>query len=348
MSGLETAWLPYAMWMAPLAAATAFIGTWLMRRIALRSGHIVHPHARGSHIQPTPVGGGMGFVVPVTLAWVGIAIVWDDYVLLATALVSAVLAIMGYADDRRRIEPWIRLAAQAVAAAVIATLILWRARGAQGIEYAGYIAGAAFMLTWSANLFNFMDGINGLCASESLYVAAAGLAIAALTGGSTPFLLALVVLAAALVGFLPWNVRHAKIFMGDGGSTWLGFALAALAIQDAVRLPGLLSAWLILPTLFVADATVCVIRRAYRGENVMQAHRAHAYQNIARLLQSHGKVVLIFLAVNLLFLPAVYVALEMPAYRWIATLAAYAVAVALAVAARSGVHGVGEGAGIAK
>jgi Fuc2NAc and GlcNAc transferase len=131
--------------------------------------------------------------------------------------------------------------------------------------------------------------------------------------------------------------------MGDGGSTWLGFALAALAIQDAVRLPGLLSAWLILPALFVADATVCVIRRAYRGENITQAHRAHAYQNIARQLQSHGKVVLIFLAANLLFVPAVHVALEMPTYRWIATLAAYGVAVALAVAARSGVHGVGDG-----
>jgi hypothetical protein len=215
MSGLEKAWLPYALWMVPLTAVAAFIGTWLMRRVALRGGHIVQPHARGSHIRPTPVGGGMGFVVPVTFAWVGIAIVWDDYVLLATAMVSGALAVMGYIDDRRRIEPWIRLVAQAAAAAIIATLILWRARGPQGIEYAGYIAGAAFMLTWSANLFNFMDGINGLCASESLYVAVAGLAIAAVTGGSTPFLLALVVLAAALVGFLPWNARHAKIFMGD-------------------------------------------------------------------------------------------------------------------------------------
>jgi Fuc2NAc and GlcNAc transferase len=342
MSELETAWMPYAIWMAPLAAMAAFIGTWLMRAIALRTGHIVHPHERGSHHIPTPVGGGMGFVVPVTLAWVGIAIAWGDYVLLTTALVSAALAVMGYMDDRRRIEPWIRLAAQATAAAIIATLILWRARGPQGIEYAGYIAGAAFMLTWSANLFNFMDGIDGLCATESLYVAVAGLAIAAYTGGSTSFLLALVVLAAGMVGFLPWNAPRAKIFMGDGGSTWLGFTLAALAIQDAVRMPGLLSAWLILPALFVADATVCVIRRAYRGENVMQAHRAHAYQNLSRILRSHGKVVAVFVGVNLLFLPAVYVALEMPPYRWIATIAAYAVAVTLAIVARSGVHGVGD------
>jgi Fuc2NAc and GlcNAc transferase len=343
-TGLETAWMPYALWLAPLVVGGAFVGTWLMRSIALRTGHIDHPHERGSHTRPTPIGGGMGFVVPVTLAWVGIAAAWGDYVLLTTAVVSAALAVMGYVDDRRRIEPWIRLTAQAAAAATIAVLILWRARGAQGVEYAGYIAGAAFMLTWSANLFNFMDGIDGLCSTECLYIALGGLAVSAFTGGSTPFLLALVVLAAGLVGFLPWNAAPAKIFMGDGGSTWLGFTLAALAIQDAVRLPGLLSAWLILPALFVADATVCVIRRAYRGENITQAHRAHAYQNLSRLLASHGKVVAIFIGVNLAFLPAVYVALEMPAYRWIATIAAYAVAVTLAIVARSGVHGVREGA----
>jgi Fuc2NAc and GlcNAc transferase len=340
---METGWLSATAWLAPLVAATACAGTWWMRQHALRAGHIVQPHARGSHTRATPVGGGMGFVVPVTVAWVAIAIAWADSVLLTTAIVGASIALMGYIDDRRRIEPWIRLSIQAVAAVVIATLILWRARGPQGIEYAGYIAGAAFMLTWSANLFNFMDGIDGLCATESLYVAVAGLAIAACTGGSTPILLALVVLAAALAGFLPWNAPRARIFMGDGGSTWLGFTLAALAIQDAVRLPGLLSAWLILPALFVADATVCVIRRAYRGENVMEAHRAHAYQNLSRILRSHGMVVVIFVGMNLAFLPAVYVALEVPTYRWIATIAAYAVAVLLAIAARSGVHGVGDG-----
>jgi len=337
--------MPYALWLAPLVAAGAFAGTWLMRIIALGTGHIDHPHERGSHTRPTPVGGGMGFVIPVTIAWVGVAAAWGDYVLLTTAVVSAALAVMGYIDDRRRIEPWIRLTAQAVAAATIATLILWRARGSQGIEYAGYVAGAAFLLTWSANLFNFMDGIDGLCSTECLYIAMGGLAVSAITGGSTPFLLALVVLAAALVGFLPWNAAPAKIFMGDGGSTWLGFTLAALAIQDSVRLPGLLSAWLILPALFVADATVCVIRRAYRGENITKAHRAHAYQNLSRLLRSHSKVVMIVIALNLLFVPAVIVALEMPTYRWIATIAAYAVAVALVIAARSGIHGVGEDAG---
>ncbi|MBU3727771.1 MAG: glycosyltransferase family 4 protein [Phycisphaerales bacterium] len=342
MNAIETAWLPDTAWMAPLSAVAAFAGTWCMRTVALRTGHIVQPHARGSHTRPTPVGGGMGFVLPVTIAWVSISLAWGDYVLLTTALVGAAIALMGYIDDRRRIEPWIRLAAQAVAAAVIATLILWRARGPQGIEYAGYIAGAAFMLTWSANLFNFMDGIDGLCATECLYIALGGLAVSAFTGAPTPFLLALVVIAAALVGFLPWNLAPARIFMGDGGSTWLGFTLAALAIQDSVRLPGLLSAWLILPALFVADATVCVIRRAYRGENIMQAHRAHAYQNLSRLLRSHGKVVAVFVSMNLLFLPAVYVAIEMPTYRWIATIAAYAVAAALAIAARSGVHGVGD------
>lgn len=341
-TSLETAWLRYAWWMVPLVLVGTFVATWLMRTLALRTGHIVEPHARGSHTRPTPVGGGMGFVVPITIAWLAIALAWSDYVLLTTAIVSAALAAMGYIDDRRRIEPWIRLSAQATAASIIATLILWRARGTQGIEYAGYIAGAAFMLTWSANLFNFMDGIDGLCATESLFVAMGGLAVAAFTGGTTPFLLALVVLAAGILGFLPWNAPRARIFMGDGGSTWLGFVLAALAIQDAVRLPGLLSAWLVLPSLFVADATVCVIRRAYRGENITQAHRAHAYQNLTRRLGSHAKVVAVFVAFNILFLPAVFVAFEIPTYRWVATIMVYVIAVTLAVAGKSGVRGVQE------
>lgn len=130
--------------------------------------------------------------------------------------------------------------------------------------------------------------------------------------------------------------------MGDAGSTWLGFSLAALAIQDAVRMPGLLSAWMILPALFVADATVCVVRRAVRGENVVAGHRAHAYQNLSRVLGSHGRVVLLFMGCNLCLVPAVWASVALPQWRWVIFVSVYAVAIAAAIAGRSGVHGVAD------
>jgi Fuc2NAc and GlcNAc transferase len=229
-----------------------------------------------------------------------------------------------------------------LASGTLAALILWKARGAQSLDHVALVLGAALMLTWSANLFNFMDGLDGLATTESLFVALGGLGLAVATGADAGFALALAALAGGLLGFLPWNAPKARIFMGDVGSTWLGFTLAALAIQDSVRLPGLLSAWMILPALFVADATVCVIRRALRGENVMAGHRAHAYQNLSRRFGSHGRVVLLFLACNLCLLPAVWLSVARPEWRWVLFVLVYAVAVGGAAFARSGVHGVAD------
>lgn len=334
--------LLHLLGMSALMGIGVFLLTIPLRNLALRSGFVAMPNERSSHREPTPLGGGLAFVVPVTVAWFTLALLRQDPVLMATALLGLGLAMIGYMDDRRRVRPGLRLWAQVLASGTLAALILWKARGAQSLDHVALVLGAALMLTWSANLFNFMDGLDGLATTESLFVALGGLGLAVATGADAGFALALAALAGGLLGFLPWNAPKARIFMGDVGSTWLGFTLAALAIQDSVRLPGLLSAWMILPALFVADATVCVIRRALRGENVMAGHRAHAYQNLSRRFGSHGRVVLLFLACNLCLLPAVWLSVARPEWRWALFVLVYAVAVGGAAFARSGVHGVAD------
>lgn len=332
--------------MVPALIALMALATWLLtspiRSFALRAGVVAQPNFRSSHKDATPLGGGLAFVVPVTVAWFVLGVVSDDMVLAATAVVGFLVAWLGFIDDQHRVSPKLRLAVQVVAAVVVSTLVLWRARGDQFLEYSWLIVGSAFILTWSANLFNFMDGLDGLATTEGMFVGLGGLAIAWYSDAPAPFLLALAAFVGALAGFLPWNAPNARIFMGDAGSTWLGFCLAALAIQDSVRKPGLLSAWLILPSLFVADATVCVIRRALRRENIMAGHRAHAYQNLSRKLGSHAMVVLIFLVANCCIAPAAWFAMTRPDARWETFALVYLVVVAAVIGARSGVHGVAD------
>lgn len=332
--------------MVPALIALMAIASWILtipiRAFALRAGVVAQPNFRSSHKEATPLGGGLAFVVPVTVAWFVLGITGGDFVLVVTAVVGLLVAWMGFIDDQHRISPKLRLSVQAIAAMIVASLVLWRARGDQSLEYAWLVVGATLLLTWSANLFNFMDGLDGLATTESLFVGIGGLVIAWSTGASAPFVLALAAFVGAIGGFLPWNAPNARIFMGDAGSTWLGFTLGALAIQDSVRQPGLLSAWLILPSLFVADATVCVVRRALRRENVLAGHRAHAYQNLSRKLGSHGAVVLIFVGANACIAPAAWMTISNPESRWVVCGAVYLVVCGVMVAARSGVHGIAD------
>jgi Fuc2NAc and GlcNAc transferase len=333
---------------ALLAAAVALmlatcvgILTAPIRSYALRAGLVEAPGIRSSHAQPTPIGGGLAFVVPITVAWFITAILSDDDALLAIACSGLALACIGFEDDRRRLPPMLRLSAQCVAAAAVCFIAMHPPDGSGG-DAAVVRVLAVLAIAWSSNLFNFMDGLDGLATSESLFVVLGGLAVAILTGAGSATIVAMAALAGGLGGFLPWNAPKARIFMGDAGSTWLGFVLASLALLEAGRQPGALQAWLIFPALFVTDATVCLCRRGLRGENVIKAHRAHAYQNLSRILGSHAKVVAIFALGNLCLVPAAWACIQFPGMAWWVTGATYSVLAVLAVAARSGVHGVAD------
>lgn len=300
------------------------------------------PGGRGSHSRPRPVGGGLAFVVPVSSAWFAMGVSANDGALAAIAVSGLALAAVGFLDDWRGLPPRIRLCAHAGAALAVSGTAL-ASHGPWPVMLLLVVL-SALAITWATNLFNFMDGLDGLATSEGLFIAAAGCGLWIWQGGDPTIALALAGLAGALLGFLPWNAPEARIFMGDTGSTWLGFVLSSLALHATVEAPHTWPVWLILPAIFVADATVCVVRRALRRERLAEAHRAHAYQNLARAVGSHGTVVLALAGGNACLLWAAIAALRDPD-RAVAIVAAVATAtVAVMVAGRSGVHGVAESA----
>ena len=141
-----------------------------------------------------------------------------------------------------------------------------------------------FTGVWWVNLFNFMDGTDGIAAVEALSVLASALVLLDFQISDSPILLFMLVVVVAILVFLFFNWPPAKIFMGDVGSTWLAFIIFALALLSIQAGWLSYSVWLILPALFVTDATVTLLRRMINGERWYQAHRTHAYQLIGNKL----------------------------------------------------------------
>jgi Fuc2NAc and GlcNAc transferase len=172
-------------------------------------------------------------------------------------------------------------------------------------------------------LFNFMDGIDGIAASEAVFVNAAGGALAIVYGNSESVGACAFVVAAASCGFLIWNWPPAKIFMGDAGSGYLGFIIAVLALAFSRDSPTAFSAWLILGGLFFVDATITLIGRFFRGEKVYLAHRNHIYQILSRRWNSHLRVTVTTWLVNLLWLlPLAVLACRYSKWDWFLVLCA--------------------------
>lgn len=285
----------------------AFVACWLTCRLIVRKAvawRLVDvPNDRSSHVIPTPRGGGIGIVLGfvagcVLLVVAGMPTV--EPVLLAAALV---LAVAGFADDRFSLGVLPRFVLQIACAAVVVGLADMFTSSLYWLNL--LLMGAAVVyLVWLTNLYNFMDGIDGIAAVEAMSVTASVAIISFLNTGSveTP---AWIVLAASCAGFLCWNWSPARLFMGDVGSTFLGFVLGVWSLLSSVPLV----CWLILLAVFIADASVTLLLRLCRGERVFQAHRSHLYQRLAVRWASHRKVCLLMLLVNVLWLlPLAFVA----------------------------------------
>ena len=265
-------------------------GTWLARRYALQRNLIDLPGERRSHELPTPRGGGvaiaMALVVAVAWLWTGTPATRP---LLAGFLPGLILvAGVGLVDDHRPLSPWLRLTVHAVAALALAAGI-WMATGNAWLAVAALLL--AMILT---NVWNFMDGIDGLAASQSVLVAAG---VACLADGPMQWL-ALALLAASM-GFLPFNFPKARIFLGDVGSGASGYTLAMLVVvaagQDTAG-PESLSwwPWLLPLSAFLLDAGLTLLGRMARREVWWQPHTLHAYQTWARRSGSHVRVTLAY------------------------------------------------------
>lgn len=218
---------------------------------------------------------------------------------------GAGVAVLGFLDDHGHVPARWRLLGHFSAAA---WALFWLngipTMNVVGIRldlgWVGYVL-AAFYLVWMLNLYNFMDGIDGIASIEAI-CACLSASLLYWLGGFYGLLFAPVILAMAVAGFLYWNFPPARIFMGDAGSGFVGITLGLLSIQAAWFSPELFWVWLILLGVFIVDATVTLARRLLRGDRVYEAHRSHAYQFASRHYGHHLPVTLAVAAINLFWL----------------------------------------------
>jgi Fuc2NAc and GlcNAc transferase len=302
----------------------------------LRNAVIDQPNERSSHHVPTPRGGGLAILtgIAVSLLLLGWRAPHDWRLILTLLGGMSALGAIGWKDDHGGVAPRARLALH-VAVAVASTILLGglpEIRIGDSTLHLGGVGAilAVVAIVWSINLFNFMDGIDGIAGAEAMLVAT-GAAIIAWRSDPTIAGAALAV-AAASAGFLAWNWPPAKIFMGDVGSGALGFLLATLALAAERRGSVPVIAFAILASVFIADASVTLIRRVLRGESVSQAHRDHAYQRLSRVWKGHRRVTLAVSALTAMFVAVAWLASVRPVLLLPALGAA---AVLLAVALRA-------------
>jgi UDP-N-acetylmuramyl pentapeptide phosphotransferase/UDP-N-acetylglucosamine-1-phosphate transferase len=253
-----------------------------------------HPNQRSSHRQPTPRGGGIAVVPVVLVAWIVFGMAFGATVLHWIVIVAAAcLAAVSWLDDIYDLHAGPRFASHVLAVAVVLALL-----PAERLVFQGALPlpldrlAAGLLWVWFVNLYNFMDGIDGITGVETASIGGGITAVALLGSGLSaagmPMAPLGLALSAAALGFLRWNWHPAQIFMGDVGSVPLGFLTGWLLIAAAAS--GAWAAALILPAYYLADATITLIRRATRLEPVWRAHREHAYQRAVAAGQSHGAV----------------------------------------------------------
>lgn len=290
-------WLLQAALFAFSLLASAALCALVLRELRRRS-ILDHPNTRSSHDIPTPRGGGLGVVPVVVAAWAISGWLFPGLPGLAAALAAATaLAMLSWLDDLHGLSPLLRLLAQAVAVAVALGALPVDIQAFQGwlpLWADRLLVGLA--LLWFVNLFNFMDGIDGITGMELACIGAGVAVVPMLSGVALQLVPYGVVLTGGGLGFLVWNWRRAKIFLGDVGSVPLGFLAGWLLIQIAAA--GFWLPALIVPLYYLLDTTCTLVRRLLRGEQIWRPHREHFYQRAVQGGMSHAAVVTRILGLN--------------------------------------------------
>lgn len=289
-----------------LVFVTAFLATGLWLSLAQRRNWFDHPNHRSSHVIPTPKSGGAGFALAFTVfalsLYAGQVLTLDQMLMACSGLP---LAITGFLDDLKPLSIATRIGMQIVSSALALYLLgyippllfPWGPLESYWVTAFMLVAG----MVWLINLYNFMDGIDGLAAAEAIFFCLA-LAFLCRTANLPMAAMLSLGLAVAVSGFLYFNLPPAKLFMGDLGSNYLGYLLAVLG--GIAMQTGSVNVWtlLILLGVFIVDATATLVERMRGGHVWYHAHRSHAYQQAALRWNSHGRVVVAIALINVLWL----------------------------------------------
>jgi len=280
--------------------------------IAKKSGMIAQPGKRQSHVVATPAGGGLGLIFSVVVTSVCIQLVhpvpgfWWQNMLPGILL----LAIVGWRDDKVPVSSLIRLLVQ-LAVSIWLLGFGWLQFSLSGV---GWFTSIIVAMVWLMNLYNFMDGSNGMAGFQGVF---AGLVMAAFFQAGDQYAMALIALsvAAACGGFLPLNFPRARVFMGDVASVPLGFIFASFAVYGVQTGSLSLSLSILIMSVFIVDTTLTLFARVLSGEQWYTAHTQHIYQRLIILGWSHRQVLVAYQAINvILVLPAIVLAEIYPQY----------------------------------
>ncbi|MCG3665700.1 glycosyltransferase family 4 protein [Aliarcobacter butzleri] len=281
----------------------SFLLTYFIKNYMIKKSLVASVNERSSHTVPTPHGGG----IAIAITWfIGLFYLYFigqiENNLFYALLFGAVISIVSFFDDIYELSPKLRLIIQAI----VAIGGLYFLGGFETLTFGIFDIQnsiftnifAFFMIIWFINLYNFLDGINGYAGSEAVFLSLAGFILF----GGNHFL----VLAVAVLGFLYWNWNKAKIFMGDVGSTLLGYNVAIFTIYYANQEPTNFWIWIILFAVYWFDATLTLIRRKLNKERLSLAHKKHAYQRLTQAGWSHYKVTNYSIMLNVLLFAIVY------------------------------------------
>ena len=322
----------------PFIIFFSYLLTELIRRYTLKKNLIDVPNNRSSHTIPTPRGGGLSIVV-IFLIGISFVDVLSSDIRFALIGSGVLISSIGFWDDHSHILARWRLLAHFAASIWV---VYWLGSISEiqffGVSYNEIWVGAVvvFALVWLLNLFNFMDGIDGIAASEAIFISCGGAYFSWINGLDNLSFISLL-LAASTMGFLILNWPPAKLFMGDVGSGFLGLMLGIIAYINIIEGSEILG-WLILFAIFLVDSGITLIRRLVNGDKWYEAHCSHAYQNAARKW-GHKKVTVSVTFINLLWLfpLAVLTQLKPDFGKWV-TLLAYIPLIIVALKLRAGIN----------
>lgn len=309
------------LWILLGSLLLALFLTGVVRKYAIRNNILDIPNERSSHKSTIPRGGGLSIVITFYLGLITLLFCGLVSLELTVALAGGIgVAIIGWIDDKKNLSASFRIAVHFAAA-------LWALYWLNGLPFLGLDSkiihlGTAgiflglLLIMWMTNLYNFMDGTDGLAGTEAIIVAG-GAGTISLILGSFNFALVCFLLAVVSAGFLYWNWSPAKIFMGDVGSGFLGFVFAVLMIASENTGALSLAGWLILLAVFLVDATATLLKRITNREKWYEAHRTHVYQLAVQAGHSHRRVALIVAGIDILLMVITFIIILNTKWIWI-------------------------------